>query len=213
MTKLLRKKITGFTVIEMIVVIAISIVLTSVLILYSGDSRKFIEFSNQKFLILNAINRAKSYSLETYQPTQFTISQIGPSEVICGWGIHFEKKPTGDEYTIYKDIDSSSGDCSGPNVGVFDGGAETFEKNVVDAGVSSITCLDLVQSGFACTNLNSKNSFDIFFEPPEPIVIFNPEDTNLKDGVIKLGFIHGGCSIFRITRSAQIDLSEFSSSC
>ncbi|MST04400.1 MAG: type II secretion system protein, partial [Candidatus Pacebacteria bacterium] len=197
---------TGFTVVEMVVVLAISVILSSILIIYSGDSRKFLIFSNERSLIVSAIFKAKSYSLETYQPTQFTISGINPTESICGWGVRFEKNPTGDDkYYVYKDVDSS-GTCSGATVGHFDvlEPAQVFEKGKLDKNILKLNCLDILTPGGSCLVGSDQSSIDVFFQPPDPKVIFNPDFINSRQAVIRLEFSGGGCSVIKINRSSQI---------
>lgn len=206
---------SAFTVIEMVVVLGISVVLSSILIIYSGDSRKFLIFSNERSLVVSAIFKAKSYSLETYQPTQFTISGIRPTEIICGWGVHFEKNSSGDDsYYVYKDIDPS-GTCSGSSVGVFDPSepAQVFEKGTLDKNILEFKCLDVLPSGFSCSSASSKTSMDVFFQPPDPTVIFNPDSPSYKEANVQLEFSGGGCSLIKINRSSQINLDEFTTSC
>ncbi len=206
---------SGFTVIEMVVVLAISVILSSILIIYSGDSRKFLIFSNERSLIVSAIFKAKSYSLETYQPTQFTISGINPTESICGWGVRFEKNPSGDDkYYVYKDIDPS-GTCSGVTVGHFDvlEPAQVFEKGKLDKNILKFSCLDILIPGGSCVAGSDQSSIDVFFQPPDPKVIFNPDFVNSRQAVIQLEFSGGGCSVIKINRSSQINLEEFSDSC
>ena len=86
----------GFTLIEMLFVLATIAILSTILIAYSRTGERQIIVFRDQTKIINALLRAKSLSLATF----------GKAGVPCGYGVHFEKPRT---FIIFKDI---ADDCS-----------------------------------------------------------------------------------------------------
>jgi type II secretory pathway pseudopilin PulG len=70
----------GFTVIELLVVIGITGLLSSYLIIYSGTSREQLALSIEASRLAQVIARAKSLAISTY----------GASGGLCGYGLHVD---------------------------------------------------------------------------------------------------------------------------
>jgi prepilin-type N-terminal cleavage/methylation domain-containing protein len=70
----------GFTLFEIIVVIAISMLLSTMVIVYSGSSRQQVALSVEAAKIAQVISRAKALTLSTYSS----------GSVDCGYGVKFD---------------------------------------------------------------------------------------------------------------------------
>ena len=88
---------SGFTLVEAVVVVGITIILTSIMITYSRGSEQQILFFREQSLITSSILQAKGFAIHTFQPDfqpQFTGTEsITP---ICGWGVHVEEETATD---------------------------------------------------------------------------------------------------------------------
>lgn len=73
----MEDKEKGFTLIEVLVVLGVTILLSSVIITYSSESREQILLGIEKAKLVQVISKAKSLSISTYnQP-----------DVPCGYGV------------------------------------------------------------------------------------------------------------------------------
>ncbi len=81
----------GFTLIEMLIVVAISAMLASIAITYSGTERDQIALSVEQTKIAQFVLQARSLALATYA------SQ--PGTLVCGYGVFFDT--TANTYSIF----------------------------------------------------------------------------------------------------------------
>lgn len=89
----------GFTLIEILVVIGITTILSGLLISYSSSSREQITVQIERAKLAQTILRAKSMAVSTFNQSG---AQGG---VPCGYGVHFDynpNSPTYDTYNIFK---------------------------------------------------------------------------------------------------------------
>ena len=130
----------GFTLIEMIVVIGISMILTAVLVVYSRSGERQIVLYTDQSRVVGILNRVKSLTLQTYKTEKNT----------CAFGVHFEAPH---KFIIFQDI-SASGDCDGSdnNLEYDDGPDEKIEEFSLDNRLRFIGLTDGVH--------------DIIFVPP-----------------------------------------------
>jgi prepilin-type N-terminal cleavage/methylation domain-containing protein len=75
---------SGFTLVEMLVVIAISALLAGIALSYNGASRKEIALSVEEAKISQLILQAESLSIATYG------SNANPASPVCGYGMIFD---------------------------------------------------------------------------------------------------------------------------
>jgi len=104
----------GFTLIEVLVVISILTLLTSVLLLYNRTGEQQILLTQEKTKIMGMILRAKSLSVATFVSGQ-------PA---CGYGVHL----TDNGYILFKDL---ADPCPGDRVYTTDDPAEFMENFVL----------------------------------------------------------------------------------
>lgn len=101
--------ITGFTLIEMLVIISIILIFSTILIGYSREAGKQLLLVNNQANLVSLISRAKSLSIATFiENTALPLSPSDPK--VCGYGVHIEKGAG--EAFIFRDLaqDCSSGD-------------------------------------------------------------------------------------------------------
>lgn len=106
---------SGFTLIEMLVVVSITALLSSVLIIYSRIGERQILLLREQAKIVNMILKSKSLALQTYVT----------GEKVCGYGVHFEEPRSA---ILFKDL---ADDCSSSD-NVYSGAGEDFEKLTMD---------------------------------------------------------------------------------
>ena len=74
----------GFTTIEMLVVIGVMALMSSVLMVYGRTGERQINLFKEQARIISALSRAKYLSVSTF----------GKTDVPCGYGVHFEAPRT-----------------------------------------------------------------------------------------------------------------------
>jgi len=168
---------TGFTLIEMLVVLAIMVIITGIVIFNVGTQRQNSALLRSAQKLSLDLRRAQSYALSSK-----IFRTMG---VPCGWGVHFNGVSS-TSYIIFADL-ASAQDCSNEDFIRDSNGSEDFEVANLEAGIT--------------INSLSNNLSDVVFSPPEPTVNFTPNQTSAsvvlinKDGVTraininKTGFI------------------------
>ncbi|MDP3052941.1 MAG: prepilin-type N-terminal cleavage/methylation domain-containing protein [bacterium] len=102
----------GFTIIEMLVVISIMVLLTSLLILYSRTGENQIILFRDQARLIAALNRAKSLSAQLFSAP----------EPPCSFGVHFSQAEN--NFLIFRDL---AADCQNSD-NIYTGAGELFEK-------------------------------------------------------------------------------------
>lgn len=108
----------GFTLVEILVVVSITAMLSSVLILYSRTGERQILLFREQSKVINLIARAKSLALQTYID--------GTSS--CGYGIHFALPDT---MILFRDI---AADCETSD-NIYSGSDEDFSHLILNSGI------------------------------------------------------------------------------
>ena len=157
----------GFTLIELVVVIAILSLLTSMLLLYSRDSEKQLTLLREKAKLVSIILRAKSLAVQT----------LKKSEPVCGYGVHFPLPFETAIYRIFKDPKGAGGDCS-----------STSSNQVWNGVWEDVEVVDLTSTNV--TLATSPSMTDVFFTPPDPKTLLSPG--NLNSSTITLSITIGG---------------------
>ena len=176
-------KSEGFTVVEIIVVLAIIGVITSIIIFNIGSERK-----NSALL-----RSAQNLSLNLRQVENYALSsKVFKTEgVPCGWGIHFSG--TGStSYIIFADLVVSAASCSNQDFVRNPDGSEDFEAVNLESGITI--------SGL------SNGLSDVIFIPPDPIVKFRftPDDQSQTSASITLTNKDGAPRVININKTGFI---------
>ncbi len=80
---------SGFTLVEILVVIGVTALLSSLIVTYTSTSRDQVALSIEQAKLAQMVSRAKSLSLATY----------GREEVPCGYGVYIDYSLQ--EYTLF----------------------------------------------------------------------------------------------------------------
>lgn len=124
-----KKNKWGFTLVEMLVVMAVIAVVSTSLILYSRTGERQIILFKDQASIVAALSRAKSLSVATF----------GQAGVPCGYGVHFEAPR---KFLLFKDLAS---DCSAAD-NIYSGPNELFESFELSQSLNfgTLTLTDIV---------------------------------------------------------------------
>lgn len=172
-----KDNIKGFTIIELLVVLAIIIIITGIVIFNIGSERQNSALLRSAQKLSLDLRRAQSFAFSSK-----TYRTIG---VPCGWGLHFNGVNS-TSYIIFADL-AVLPDCSDRDFVRATSGTEDFETTNLEPGIS--------------INSLSGNLSDVVFTPPDPTVKFIPDQTSAsivfinKNGVTrtininKTGFI------------------------
>ncbi len=162
-------RVEGFTLIESLVVIAITVTLLGSLIFYSRGGQNQVTFFKEEATLSGALLQARSFALDAFQPTLQpplgdTIS-LPTTERVCGWGIHVEPP---NRYILFRDLGSTD-----PAIGCsiadkrYTSDVEAFQIFEVTSPLF-ISCVSL--SGF--DGICNTEARDVLFTPPAPKVSF-----------------------------------------
>lgn len=131
----------GYTLIEITIVLAITVILSGILFTFSGSSRQQLALYTDEQKIVGLLNRAKTFALEKRQGV-----------AVCAYGVHFLKPST---VILFRDLSSDPSCPPGSYDYLYDGSGEMIETLTLDPGVE-------IES-FAGTGFNKR---DVVFEPP-----------------------------------------------
>lgn len=138
----------GFTLIEVLVVLAILSFLTATLVVYSRSSEQRLALFREQSKLVSMILRTKSLSIQTYK--------VG--EKVCGYGVHFDS--INNRYLIFKDLKIND-DCALAN-----------SDKVLSNDGEIVEIIDLKNAGVILSD--KTNVADVFFQPPDPKIFLTP---------------------------------------
>jgi len=129
----------GFTLIETIVVVAITMILSGILLAYNRSTERQIVLYRDQAVIVGAINRAKSLTIQKYREPR------SDGKVACAFGVHFAPPRS---FILFQDLDQ--GGCQENHIYAYDQGEE----------IQTLSLDNRLQ-------FDMQNGFDILFIPPE----------------------------------------------
>lgn len=154
----------GFTIIEMLVVLAIIVIITGIVIFNIGGERQNSALLRSAQKLSLDLRRAQSFALSSKVFKTFGVP--------CGWGVHFNGVDS-TSYIIFADL-ASFQDCSDRDYQRASDGSEDFETINLELGIT-------------ISNLSGSLG-DIVFTPPEPTVTFTPAQTSADITLINKSF-------------------------
>jgi len=174
----------GFTLIELIVVMGIVAILSSILVGYSRQSSRNLLLTSTEAKTLSLISRAKFLSIETF------FEQLGQplgAGRICAYGVHvdydegeifiFQERSTTDDCTVTDKIYNPSGEDA----------KLTGELDVVKVDTNILTLAGSLDN--------------VVFVPPDPDVFINGNDTT-REAEIELGLVNDKTKFIVIVNDA-----------
>lgn len=150
----------GFSLIEMLVVMSITLLLSAILIGYTrGAGRQLVLISGQA-KIVNLISRTKSLSVATFLDEQGLRTDPSAPK-ICGYGVHVDKGAG--QVFIFRDL---AVDCSAD---------DPMRRYVFDdKDVKLTSTLDTFSVPEATVQFGDDTTLtDVLFIPPDPTVVVN----------------------------------------
>ncbi len=150
----------GFTLVEMLVVLAIIVIITSIVVFNIGTER-------QNSALLRS---AQKLSLDLRRAQSFTLSSkiFKTSGVPCGWGVHFNGGGSS-SYIIFADL-AINQNCSDRDFIRAANGSEDFEIINLESGIT----IDSLSGALS----------DVVFTPPDPTVTFIPNQISASINLI-----------------------------
>ncbi len=173
----------GFTLIEIIIVIAITTLLSGIIITYTSTGRSQVSLYVEEAKVAQTILRAKALSIATYTQSDPTLP------VTCGYGFHMDYTSGAQTYSIFRYSLPSGSSCAGIQNAPLDPTAMTFIKtenlNPVLKFVQDITP-------------NSASVDDVLFVPPGPRAYIWTEggtDGTNPQGVVYMNTKNGSANV------------------
>ena len=154
-----RSYVSGFSLIEMLVVMSITLVLSAILIGYARESGRQMLLISSQAKVVNIISRAKSLSVATL------IDENGlPADAslkICGYGVHVDRELG--QVFIFRDL---AVDCSADD--------PTRRYVFDDKDVKLISTLDVFSVPDTTIQFGDDTTLtDVLFIPPDPTIVVN----------------------------------------
>ena len=208
-----HKQLKGFTLIESIIVIAITLTLFGALVFYSRGGEAQISFFKEESILVGVFLQARSFALDAFQPT-LQPSPGGPGELslterVCAWGVHVEPDSiSGGRYILFRDLDPAGpeANCQGSSKSYSgtNGGAtadEAFQIFEVKAPLQ-VLCVGLVPDE-GCQS----GARDILFQPPLPKISFYPPSSTVKEFIVTLTLTDGSRkSDITVTKGGSVNV-------
>ncbi|OGY59107.1 MAG: hypothetical protein A3E61_02375 [Candidatus Colwellbacteria bacterium RIFCSPHIGHO2_12_FULL_43_12] len=177
----------GFTLVEMLVTISVTLILSGILIGYSREAGKHLVLVNNQAKLVSLIARAKSLSTATFFEGTLPLNPGDPR--ICGYGVHVDT--VSGEIFIFRDL---AVDC------VMNGDNRFGSGDIPLTGQLNVFELTPQVTQFA----SDMTLDDIIFIPPDPTIIING-DTSLKEAMISIEVKDGSSkSIIKINNAGRI---------
>lgn len=167
----------GFTIVELLVVLAVTVLLSGGLVFYNRLSERQLILFQEQNKIIGVFNKAKS----------LTLGAFGEERAPCGYGVHFEMP---DAFFIFEE------ESPGDDPRCFD--IDFIYTANIDKEFGDSFKLD------KATKFSELGLSDIIFIPPDPIIVI---DNNLtkSEALIKIKTINGSAErTVKITTAGQI---------
>lgn len=156
-TTLRTQSSAGFTIIEIMVVLAVSVMLMTIFAGFSRRNNLVMALASEQLRLMNTFAEAKSLALQTF------ISDLA-SQRVCGYGIHLASDLR--SYTLFRDLPNpKSGECISNNIY---SGNRIYDSNDPDELIATTAFTAGIKLAAAPVE-------NVFFLPPDPQTFFTPD--------------------------------------
>lgn len=152
----------GFTLLEIVVVIGIMAILSTMMLGYSQRNSRQVLLATTQVKLQSIFSRAKTLSIQSF----FDSGSQDPDEIVCAHGVYIDKDSQ--RMFIFQDI-TDSGSCS------TDPGTYEYNENKDRELEGELNQLDLADK---TVQIDKYDSHYVIFIPPEPIVEFDGTNEN-----------------------------------
>jgi prepilin-type N-terminal cleavage/methylation domain-containing protein len=153
---------SGFTLVEVMVVLAVTTMLSALILVYNASSRETLRLFTEKARVAQLILRSKSLALSTYTDSTGTAP--------CGYGVRLDRAAG-----TYALVSYRPADCK--ERGRVDTSEEAFE--VVELSEFSLPAT--IEFGDVGDAPSGSEASYVLFIPPDPAVLIADADGNLAD--------------------------------
>ena len=151
------KKKGGFTIIEMVIVVAIIGILSGMTLIYNRSGAEQLKLFKEEAMVVGILNRARALAAEKYNKSPDS----------CAFGIHFTAGSP--NFSLFHDLKPATKEFCKEFNGSYNNdfvynSSESIQDFVLEKGLIFEISFD---SGLAETQITAGNSVDIMFVPPE----------------------------------------------
>ena len=198
-----QHKTQGFTLIEMVTVLGIFMVLSSVVLFNYNKFTSDTILTNMAYEVALSVREAQIYGVSVRNPD----GTSGTAEFSVPYGIHFPAVAGGtSSYYLFAD--------SAAQVGIYDGGTsciagsgECVTPYTMQRGIEIIQLMNKLAGQSACSTPNAGGSMSVMFRRPNPEPIFN-NTSNVEYAEITLESPNGSRRYVVIRNNGQIYVDE-----
>ncbi len=157
----------GFTLLELFIVIAITVMISALAISYKSSTQQQIGLYVEVQKLAELILRAKSLAISTYNNPGEALPQ---NEVICGYGVNIDYARNGYELFSYRvNLQQLNQGCEGIN---------TIKNNPPRFNMVTISSHDVAPGVVILDGGHNDSIYKVFFVPPNPVTLIGTRDVN-----------------------------------
>lgn len=155
-----RDKVWGFTLIEMVVVVGIIALLTTMTLVYNRSGSQQLKLFKEEAVVVGILNQAKALTIEKFNKEPNT----------CAFGVHFEAGSQ--DFTLFQDLKPADNEfgCknfNGPYKNDFHYNLNQNPSELIQIFSVEKEFIFEITSGVANTPISLGQSVDVLFVPPE----------------------------------------------
>jgi prepilin-type N-terminal cleavage/methylation domain-containing protein len=197
---------TGFTLIEMIVVLAIFMIMTSIVIFNHNKFTSETILTNMAYEVALSVREAQIYGVSVRSPQGVPESEAFEKE----YGIHFPKVVGGSSnYYLFSDVNGNGTFDMGTSC--VSGTGECVTPYTLQRGVKISYLTVKNASGCSDSAITNGGNLSVLFRRPDPEPLFNDDNTSFEFAEITLRAPDGALRYVVVRNNGQIYVDNVSS--